>query len=97
MKVLLVLTILVSLICVGFTDSNARFEEFKRSYGRKYKSAAETRKRFEIFDKKAELVEKHNRKFSAGQVTYKLGLNGLSDLTHAEVVQNYTGYVPPET
>jgi cathepsin L len=97
MKVVLAISILASVICVCLSaGSDDKFKEFQRSRNRKYKNEAEERQRFQNFEKNSEIVEQHNEKFRKGQVTYKLALNSLSDLTHAEVVSKYTGYVPPE-
>lgn len=39
-------------------------------------------------------VEKHNEKFRDGKVSYELGIDEYSHLTHEEFIHKRTGYTP---
>ncbi|WVY95384.1 hypothetical protein V8G54_034472 [Vigna mungo] len=64
------------------------FQQWKSQHGRNYADDAEKGKRFEIFVKNLEYIEKFN---SAGNKSYKLGLNPFSDLTEEEFIASRTG------
>lgn len=47
--------------------------------------------RFGIFKKNVELIEEHNRNFTAGLTTYTLGINPFADMTFTEFSQKMLG------
>ncbi|XP_047173139.1 ervatamin-B-like [Vigna umbellata] len=64
------------------------FQQWKSQHGRTYADDAEKEKRFKIFEKNLEYIEKFN---NAGKKSYKLGLNPFSDLTEEEFIASHTG------
>ncbi|KAI4296804.1 hypothetical protein L6164_036727 [Bauhinia variegata] len=62
-------------------------EQWMAKHGRAYANDAEKEKRFQIFMQNLQYIESFN---SAGNRSYKLGLNKFSDLTNEEFVAFYT-------
>lgn len=69
-----------------------QFQQFVKKFGRQYGSAAEEKMRFDIFRRNADFVETEN----AGNHTYTLEVNFLSDLTEEEK-KFYRGYIARNT
>ncbi|CAL8147005.1 unnamed protein product [Prunus armeniaca] len=67
----------------------AKHDQWMTKYGRVYADNAEKERRFAIFKKNLQFVEKFN---SEGNKTYKLGLNEHSDLSDEEFLRQRTGY-----
>ncbi|XP_008225270.1 PREDICTED: zingipain-2-like [Prunus mume] len=67
----------------------AKHEQWMTKYDRVYEDNAEKERRFAIFKKNLQFVEKFN---SEGNKTYKLGLNEHSDLSDEEFLRQRTGY-----
>merc|ERR1719473_95935 len=67
------------------------FEEFKASNGKFYVSANEHEKRAAIFADNVAYMNEHNAKYAAGEVTFYLGVNEFSDLSHDEFKALYVG------
>lgn len=75
------------LLCIAcllqFTNSfefEKQFDQFETKYEKQYSSEQERTKRFQIFHKNLEFIEKHN----AGNHSWKLGMNQFGDLTQKE-------------
>ncbi|KAJ8959340.1 hypothetical protein NQ318_022026 [Aromia moschata] len=60
--------------------------KFKKSY-----SDSEEPRRFEIFKEKVEIIEAHNKRYEAGEVTYKKEVNQFADLTPEELKKFTSG------
>ncbi|CAH8295255.1 unnamed protein product [Eruca vesicaria subsp. sativa] len=98
----LILAIILSFKTLGATSRGGLFEasavtekheQWMARYHRVYSDESEKTKRFEIFKKNLEFVEKHNMNTNN---TYKLGVNQFSDLTNEEFRARYMGQVVPE-
>lgn len=66
-----------------------RHVQWMARYGRTYKDDAEKAKRLQIFKENVEYIESFN---SAGNRTYKLGINKFTDMTSEEFKATKTGY-----
>lgn len=83
------------------------WKQFKAKHGRNYTTADEENRRLGIFVRNTMFIERHNRKFYRGLVTYSLRMNKFGDMEHHEFLQliscyersNATGrgstYLPP--
>lgn len=84
----------LSVSIFGFTLANEddkiiQFHEFMKKYNKSY-SKVEFTKRFKIFVKNLEFIEKHNHN---GTADYKLGMNKFGDLTLEEYTAKYLGRI----
>ncbi|XP_073154188.1 senescence-specific cysteine protease SAG39-like [Henckelia pumila] len=71
------------------TNMAARHELWMRKYGRVYQDTHEKAKRFKIFKKNVEFIERSN---SEGTRTYKLRVNEFADLQNEEFRATRNGY-----
>ncbi|KAK4858006.1 hypothetical protein QYF36_019974 [Acer negundo] len=69
-----------------------KHEQWIAQLGRTYLDSAEKERRFQIFKKNYDYIEKFN---AAGNNTYKLGINAFSDLTNEEFLASHTGLKMP--
>jgi len=76
---------------IGDTGLHAEFEQFMSDYGRKYSSADEQEKRFEIFRSNVLHYRDHNTR----NHSYTLSINKFTDLSHEEFVSRLTLKVAP--
>merc|ERR1719345_184709 len=67
------------------------FSEFKATHGKSYVSPNEDEKRSAVFADNVEYMNQHNAKYAAGAVTFYLGVNEFSDLSHDEFKALYVG------
>lgn len=65
---------------LGLSRQAIRFARFARRYGKRYESAEEMRRRFEIFVENLELIRSTNRK----GLSYTLGINRFADWSWEE-------------
>lgn len=56
---------------------------FQGKFNKQY-DGEEDQKRRSLYEKAKEKVETHNKKFESGEVTWKMGINHLADLTEDE-------------
>ncbi|CAM0908136.1 unnamed protein product [Alopecurus aequalis] len=72
-----------------------RFHGWMANHGRSYATTEEKLRRFEIYRSNVEFIEAANQD---GRLTYTLGENQFSDLTHEEFLSTYTshGVAPSE-
>ncbi|XP_040362818.1 ervatamin-B isoform X2 [Rosa chinensis] len=69
-----------------------KHEQWMAEYGRVYPDSTEKERRFTIFKKNVEFVEKFN---NDREKTYKLSVNQFSDMTNEEFLRHHTGYKTP--
>ncbi|KAH8274500.1 hypothetical protein KR044_002090, partial [Drosophila immigrans] len=62
----------------------AEFNAFKLKHHKVYKDVSEELKRLQIFVENKKLIESHNRRYAAGEESYKMGINQFSDLRSKE-------------
>ncbi|CAH2085098.1 unnamed protein product [Euphydryas editha] len=94
MKILIVLlTVLVAVNTRDlFKDIQEEWDNFKLEHDKSYESAEEERNRMMMFLVNKYRVYKHNQLFERGQVTFRLGLNKYSDMSHEEFVRTMNGF-----
>ncbi|CAH2085104.1 unnamed protein product [Euphydryas editha] len=93
MKILVVLlTVLVAVNTLDFFKHiQEEWDNFKLEHEKSYESEEEERNRMMIFLANKYHVDKHNLLFERGQVTFRLGLNKYSDMSHDEFVRIMSG------
>ena len=69
-----------------------RFHGWMARHGRSYVTTEEELRRFDIYRSNMEFIEAANRD---ARLTYTLGENQFTDLTHEEFLTSYTGYGVP--
>ncbi|XP_016978255.1 protein CTLA-2-beta [Drosophila rhopaloa] len=69
--------------------------EYKSKFDKSYE-AEEDQLRRELYAKAKARIDEHNRKFEKGEVTWKMGINHLADLTPEEFAQRCGGKKPPQ-
>ncbi|GFO31243.1 cathepsin-l, partial [Plakobranchus ocellatus] len=67
------------------------WNKFKIDFNKTYKNEAEERKRFAIFKKNVEFIEKYNGKYLNNQSSFYLGINPFTDLTDEEFYKFHMG------
>lgn len=70
------------------TETLRLYEMWLVKHGKAYNALGEKEKRFEIFKDNLKFVDQHN---SAGNPSYKLGLNKFADLSNEEFRAGYLG------
>nr|QOV03077.1 cathepsin L6 [Dysdercus peruvianus] len=71
------------------------WENFKKIHGKSYVNRIEEEYRLNVYLENKRLIEEHNIKFAAGNVTFSMGMNEFGDLTSEEVnamMNNYQDY-----
>ncbi|XP_010884910.2 uncharacterized protein LOC105019996 [Esox lucius] len=66
-------------------DVDKEFETWKEKHGKTYDSSEEEAKRKNIWLATRRRVMEHNQKAANGSVSWTMGLNSFSDLTHEEI------------
>jgi len=91
MKFMLSLALVVVLAQTGFgkpsLSLHAQFQNFKATHNKQYKDAFEESYRKGIFAATLANINKHNDEYAAGEHTWTMGVNQLSDLTHEEFME----------
>jgi len=72
------------------------WELYKAVNEKVYSSDAEELLRKEIFERNVATIEEHNKKFEAGEVTFKLGVNHFTDMLESEVKSMMNGFRPSD-
>ncbi|KAH8307750.1 hypothetical protein KR044_012242, partial [Drosophila immigrans] len=60
------------------------FNAFKLKHHKVYKDVSEELKRLQIFVENKKLIESHNKRYAAGEESYKMGVNKFSDMSPEE-------------
>jgi len=87
MKWLVLLGLVASAVAISDLQAQHAFVEFTQVFSKKYDGVSEMFKRFAIFRDNLDFVEGENAK----NLTYTLGVNEFSDLSHEEFVATYVG------
>ncbi|XP_058793261.1 cathepsin L-like [Phymastichus coffea] len=91
--VLLLVALIAVAQAVSIYDSAAReWNTFKAEHGKSYTNEIEEELRLKIFMENKQKIAEHNAMFEQGLVTYKLGFNEYSDMTHHEFVRTMNGF-----
>ncbi|CAA0810960.1 Thiol protease aleurain [Striga hermonthica] len=72
---------------VGSSRRALSFARFAHRYGKKYESAEEVQRRFEIFAENLKMIRSHNRK----GLSYTMGVNAFADMTWDEFRKHRLG------
>ncbi|XP_037917542.1 crustapain-like [Hermetia illucens] len=103
MKLVLLFTVFITLAAIKAqpVDKEGRtgptgaldeeWENFKTKFNKRYKNAEEEEYRKGIFAKSLKKIQEHNKKYDAGEVSFKQGINHLADLTVNEYRAGYLG------
>lgn len=94
MKVLLILVLAVFYTAQAISPRQFVLEEwesFKSQYNKEYESSEEERYRLNVFMENSLEIAKHNEMYSRNEVTYEVGLNEYSDMTHEEFLAQMNG------
>ncbi|VVC42885.1 Hypothetical protein CINCED_3A002884 [Cinara cedri] len=96
MKVLIVLgfvAISISAVCsMTIQDISKEWNSFKIKFNKVYKNAEEEIFRKNIYLENKVKIEKHNKLYEKGQVSYELGMNKFGDLTAHEIIGKMNGF-----
>ncbi|XP_017051006.1 protein CTLA-2-alpha [Drosophila ficusphila] len=74
--------------------SDEEWVEYKSKFDKSYEAEEDLMRR-ELYAKAKARIDEHNRKFEKGEVTWKMGINHLADLTPEEFAQRCGGRAPP--
>ncbi|XP_011191612.1 digestive cysteine proteinase 2 [Zeugodacus cucurbitae] len=77
--------------------SDQEWEEYKSKFEKSYSDEAEDQMRRGRYQKSKQTVEEHNKKYENGEVTWKMAINHLSDLTEEEYSMRCGKKVTPPT
>jgi len=88
----LFLTLLLTFVLVQFASAqySAEFEAFLKKFGRNY-DETEKLERSVIFEKNLIQIREHNKKYDAGETTWKMGITTFADWSWDEFVQKKLG------
>jgi len=91
----LILCILLVELCYATTFFDLAKEEwieFKATHSKKYEDATEEKLRYKIYLDNRHKIAKHNTRYHAKEVSYKVSLNKYSDMLHSEFVRTLNGF-----
>ncbi|RXG67749.1 Cathepsin L [Armadillidium vulgare] len=78
------LLLLAVVVCASaLTAGDKEWESFKAKFNKEY-SAEEDARHYKIFNANKKMIEKHNKKFEEGKVTFKMGINKFADMTPSD-------------
>ncbi|XP_062136117.1 procathepsin L-like [Drosophila sulfurigaster albostrigata] len=86
MKAVILILVLVAVVhATSLKDIlKAEFNAFKLKHRKSYKDASEELKRLQNFVENKKLIDSHNKRYAAGEVSYEMGINQFSDLNSKE-------------
>ncbi|KAK3578863.1 hypothetical protein CHS0354_010224 [Potamilus streckersoni] len=71
--------------------------QYKKDYGKSYRSTEIEDLRYTIFESKLKLIEEHNARYVMGKESFYLGFNQFSDMTELEFLEMLRFVAPNET
>ncbi|CAG9797789.1 unnamed protein product [Chironomus riparius] len=94
MKFIILCLLLVELcFATTFFDlAKEEWNEFKATHGKTYEDPSEEKLRLKIYIDNRHKIAKHNTRFYANEVPYKLKLNKYADMLHSEFVRTFNGF-----
>jgi len=98
MRLLVVLALVGAALAAPspLTEEQNLWELFKGAFDKSYASEEVEAVRMNIFLDNKRVIEEHNERFNAGEVSFEMGINKFSDLTVSEWSKIYNGYKAPE-
>ncbi|XP_055913735.1 crustapain-like [Eupeodes corollae] len=91
MKFTLSLLIVAAVIGCVFSCSAVEYDAYKLEYNKVNKNEEDNSRRLALFCANLEDIEKHNKEYELGHVTYKKGINQFTDVFPEEMT-NYMGW-----
>jgi hypothetical protein len=67
------------------------WNRFKKTHRKEYLGEEVETYRYSVFKNNVEIIEKHNRGYSKGEYTYRLGINEYADWTFGEFRERFLG------
>ncbi|XP_066596122.1 cathepsin L1 [Prorops nasuta] len=95
MKILFVILVAIIAMAQGISFFDLVMEEwhtFKAEHKKLYNSETEEKFRMKIFMDNRHKIAKHNQRYEAGEVSYKLKINKYGDMLHHEFVHLLNGF-----
>ena len=89
-----VLVLMCAVACIALA-SESSFNEFTKTFNKKYASTEEYAKRKEIFMANYKLMQKHNQEYEEGKVSWWKKVTEYYDLTHEEWMNHMKLGMPP--
>jgi len=77
---------------LGLEEAHREWQQFKTNHKKVYGSEHEESRRFQIFHNNLRSIEEHNQRYSNGEISYRLGVNHLTDMLPEEVNTLLNGY-----
>jgi len=91
--------VLFAVLAIGLAQAAPTadvWELFKTVHQKTYETETEELLRKEIFQNNIKIIEEHNKKFEAGEVSFEQGVNQFSDLTKSEYKALVLGFKKSE-
>jgi len=73
-----------------------QWKSFKDQHGKTYSTAEEEHRRFKIFKNNLVIINKHNKDYEAGEISFELAVNHFTDWTNDEFRHKVNGYRQPK-
>ncbi|XP_023160082.2 cathepsin L [Drosophila hydei] len=78
---------------VSFADViKEEWHTFKLEHRKNYQDETEERFRLKIFNENKHKIAKHNQRYAAGEVTFKMAVNKYADMLHHEFHETMNGF-----
>lgn len=74
----------------------ADFSEFQKRHGRTYDTAEHALKAKAHYNRHKKIIDEHNAKFEAGDVSFTIGVNQFADRNNTEVIAEICKTLPPK-